>query len=90
MTDREAAVLAAVRRFRVGHGPAVIARVLNLDGPCDWCPVGKKGQRSKVAIVPRSSADAVRRELARLVAAGRLVADRTASRYPIYLLPGDA
>jgi hypothetical protein len=86
MTDRAAAVLAVVIQMGIVR-PAVVARVLNLDAPCDWCPVGPPKPGEQCATVPRTSADRVRRVLLGLKRAGKVGRLRMGSRMLGYFIP---
>lgn len=74
MSDEEGQVLAAFARYPglAGRGPTCLARLLNLDAPCPWCPVGPPKPGTQCATVPRSSRTAVERVLRALVRAGRV------------------
>lgn len=88
MTEREQQVLAAMRSTHWAGRPAWLARVLNRDGPCDWCPVGTPRQGEKCASVPPSSRRAVAAVLAALVRAGLVVKMYPGTRMMVYVEKG--
>ncbi len=85
---RDEQCLTAIARFGGPVTATRLARLLNLHGPCDWCPVGKPATGERCATVPRASAARCARVIARLVAAGVLV-DLNCHRHPLYV-PGAA
>lgn len=94
MTDtpdaREQQALAVVSRWPSGvYGPTHLARLLNLDGPCAWCPVLPPKEGERVAVVPAASRAAARAVLGRLVRKGLLVYVRVL-RLGMYLTPTNA
>lgn len=74
LTDRERDVLASLTPSTTSMGRAsAVARVLNLNRPCQWCPVGPPRDGEVCASVPRASREAVERVLVKLERKGLVV-----------------
>lgn len=91
MTDRELDVLSVFNRTgwreRGLSGAAEVCRLLNLDSPCDWCPVGSPKDGERCATVPADSRERVRRVLYSLLRKRLLVRRWCGRDNYLYLLP---
>lgn len=83
MEEQVLAVFAA--NPSVPFTPAVMARWLNLEAPCPWCPVGEPRKGEVCASVPVHSRELVARLLKSLLNQGKVTYDR-AMRHGFYVL----
>jgi len=81
VNPREAAVLAVMRRHVFANTPAVIARVIDLAGPPDWCRLDNDAPPKWV---PRQIRDRVKKVLDGLVKSGQVVKDTNSHRRATY------
>lgn len=90
LTSREEQVLAVLRdplNRGVVNGGAHLARLLNLDAACDWCPVGPPKPGERCASVPPTSRQRCKRVLMALRAKGLVVRRYMGRDNYSYLLP---
>ncbi len=83
---REEQVVAVMRKNKwVPMKPSVLTRYMNLESPCDWCPVLPPKPKEKCAVVPKSSRLKVGAALLGLAKKG-VVVDLKVHRHPSYVL----